>query len=163
MVSRRFGGYSFVILCFCNCKFSFICSIQSTNLQSSTWYNFAVFQATNFIRPRLIRHLIDCEHNGNVIIHKFNNKVLISVVFILNIHFFSLTKPETTLYFERTKLFVLFTFVWALLSCKHSIHTRTVHPIDLHLIFEKSSLKNQVCQTGFFVYFKLDFWRLQRQ
>ena len=35
--------------------------------------------------------------------------------------------------------------------------------IDLHLIFEKSSLKNQVNWTWFFVYFKLEFFRLHRQ
>ena len=29
---------------------------------------------------------------------------------------------------------------------------------DLHLIFEKSSLKNQVGQTWFLVYFELDFY-----
>ena len=31
-------------------------------------------------------------------------------------------------------------------------------PVDLHLIFEKSSLKNKVGQTRFLVYFKLDFY-----
>ena len=36
-------------------------------------------------------------------------------------------------------------------------------PIDLHLIFEKTSLKNQVGQTWFFVYLELDFCRLLRQ
>ena len=33
-------------------------------------------------------------------------------------------------------------------------------PIHLHLIFEISSLKNLVQQTGFFVYFRLDFYCL---
>ena len=33
-------------------------------------------------------------------------------------------------------------------------------PIHLHLIFEISSLKNQVGRTGFFVYFNLDFYSL---
>jgi hypothetical protein len=33
-------------------------------------------------------------------------------------------------------------------------------PIHLHLIFEISSLKNQVRRTGFFVYFELDFYCL---
>ena len=32
--------------------------------------------------------------------------------------------------------------------------------IYLHLIFEISSLKNQVRRTGFFVYFELDFYCL---
>ena len=36
-------------------------------------------------------------------------------------------------------------------------------PGDMHLIFEISSLKNQVWRTEFFVYFKLDFCRLHRQ
>jgi hypothetical protein len=31
------------------------------------------------------------------------------------------------------------------------------------LIFEKSSLKNQVGRTWFFVYFKLEFCRLHKQ
>ena len=35
--------------------------------------------------------------------------------------------------------------------------------IDLYLIFEKSSLKNQNGQTWFFVYLELDFCRLHRQ
>ena len=33
-------------------------------------------------------------------------------------------------------------------------------PIHLHLIFEISSLKNQVRRTGFFVYYELDFYCL---
>ena len=38
----------------------------------------------------------------------------------------------------------------------------TYPPVDLQLIFEKSNLKNQVGQTWFLVYFKLEFWRLNR-
>ena len=33
-------------------------------------------------------------------------------------------------------------------------------PVDLYLIFEKSSWKNQVWRTGFLVYFELDFYCL---
>jgi hypothetical protein len=33
-------------------------------------------------------------------------------------------------------------------------------PIDLHLIFEKSSLKNPVGQTLYFVYFKLEIFEI---
>ena len=33
-------------------------------------------------------------------------------------------------------------------------------PVDLHLIFEKSSLKNQVRRTNFLIYFKLDIYCL---
>ena len=33
-------------------------------------------------------------------------------------------------------------------------------PVDLYLIFEKSSWKSQVRRTGFLVYFKLDFYCL---
>ena len=35
-----------------------------------------------------------------------------------------------------------------------------IRPIHLYLIFEKSSLKNQIRQTGFLVYFELDFYCL---
>ena len=40
------------------------------------------------------------------------------------------------------------------------------HPVDLYLIFEKSSCKNQVQQTGFLsckINFEIDFCRLHRQ
>ena len=37
---------------------------------------------------------------------------------------------------------------------------KALPPVDLYLIFEKSSWKNQVRQTGFLVYFELDFYCL---
>ena len=37
---------------------------------------------------------------------------------------------------------------------------KALHPVDLFLISEKSIWKNQVWWTGFFVYFKLDFYCL---
>ena len=40
------------------------------------------------------------------------------------------------------------------------IYVRNFPPVDLYLIFEKSSLKNQVLQTRFLVYFELDFYCL---
>ena len=40
------------------------------------------------------------------------------------------------------------------------LYVRHFPPVDLYLIFEKSSLKNQVLQTGFLVYFELDFYCL---
>ena len=33
-------------------------------------------------------------------------------------------------------------------------------PVDLHLIFKKSSPKNGVRQNQFLVYFELEYWRL---
>ena len=36
----------------------------------------------------------------------------------------------------------------------------STHPVDLYLISEKSIWKNQVQQTGFLVYFELDFYCL---
>jgi len=40
---------------------------------------------------------------------------------------------------------------------------RKLTPVDLYLISEKSNWKNQVPQTGFLVYFKLDFYCLCSQ
>ena len=45
------------------------------------------------------------------------------------------------------------------LKLRHISHP-LLRPIHLHLIFEKSSWKNQVQQTGFLVYFELDFYCL---
>ena len=44
-------------------------------------------------------------------------------------------------------------FLDHLLSVQHNSHA-----VPLHLIFEKSSLKNPVRRTGFLVYFELDFY-----
>ena len=56
------------------------------------------------------------------------------------------------------------------LKIKSELHIVATHnnpitksgPIHLYLIFEKSNWKNQVRQTGFFVYFELDFYCLCR-
>ena len=45
----------------------------------------------------------------------------------------------------------------ALLSKQNAIPQSILPPVDLYLIFEKSSWKNQVRQIGFLVYFELDF------
>ena len=41
---------------------------------------------------------------------------------------------------------------------KSFIYITVSSSFDLRLIFEKSSMKNQIGQTWFFVYFKLDFY-----
>ena len=78
-------------------------------------------------------------------------------------------------YFENRQLFfaiaTLCLLPWKLFvelcTWIHKLHrySALVHrpPVDLHLIFEKSSLQNQVGRTWFFVYFELDFCRLHRQ
>jgi len=49
--------------------------------------------------------------------------------------------------------------VHKLSNLSHSIQANKP-PVDLYLISEKSSWKNQVRRTGFLVYFELDFYCL---
>ena len=51
-------------------------------------------------------------------------------------------------------------FVLVFLSINRTWNNRALPTIHLHLIFEISSLKNQVGEPGFFVYFELDFYCL---
>ena len=44
-----------------------------------------------------------------------------------------------------------------------SFELMTSHPIDLHLIFEQLSLKNQVGRAWFLVYFEIQFFQATNQ
>ena len=92
--------------------------------------------------------------DGSLVAYGFAQFITTTVAFkFLDFVYFgaiiSATDPVTIL-----TIFQVSTFQILTTSVLHS------PPVDLYLISEKSIWKNQVRQTGFLVYFKLDFYCL---
>ena len=113
-------------------------------------------------------YLFKPQDAGVFFLTKVLNKLCICIILLHSKCFVNLDKCS---YFENRQLFfaiaTLCLLPWKLFvelcTWIHKLHrySALAHrpPVDLHLIFEKSSLKNQVGQTWFFVYFKHDFCR----